>query len=76
MLMDCAGYKTLRDISVIEKNGRSGGIRTPDPQAPSLIRYQTALRSVIPFIADTALLVQAQDRKKDVGDGKKQPGAC
>ena len=45
MLMACAGYETLRDISVIEKNGRSGGIRTPDPQAPSLIRYQTALRS-------------------------------
>ena len=27
------------------RNGRSGGIRTHDPQSPRLMRYQTALRS-------------------------------
>ena len=29
----------------LEKIGRSGGIRTHDPQSPRLMRYQTALRS-------------------------------
>jgi hypothetical protein len=28
-----------------EEFGRSGGIRTHDPQSPRLMRYQTALRS-------------------------------
>jgi hypothetical protein len=27
------------------ENGRSGGIRTHDPQSPRLMRYQAALRS-------------------------------
>ncbi len=31
--------------NLIGKNGRSGGIRTHDPQSPRLMRYQTALRS-------------------------------
>ena len=30
---------------VIQKNGRSGGIRTHDPFTPSKVRYQAALRS-------------------------------
>ena len=29
----------------MEKLGRSGGIRTHDPYTPSVVRYQTALRS-------------------------------
>src|SRR5690606_9579990 len=28
-----------------KKTGRSGGIRTHDPHTPSVVRYQTALRS-------------------------------
>jgi hypothetical protein len=29
---------------VTKKNGRGGGIRTPDPLLPKQMRYQTALR--------------------------------
>ncbi len=35
-------YNSLRVFGVF---GRSGGIRTHDPQSPRLVRYQTALRS-------------------------------
>ena len=34
---------------LIQNFGRSGGIRTHDPYTPSVVRYQTALRSVHSF---------------------------
>ena len=77
MLMACAGYETLRDISVIEKKWserRDSNPRPPSPQLDTLPDCATLRHA--PFIADTALSVQAQDRKKDVGEDKRQPGAC
>ena len=41
MKVDQSLYGGLR----IEKNGRSGGIRTHDPLTPSQVRYRAALRS-------------------------------
>ena len=65
MLMACAGYETLRDISVIEKMVGAEGFEPPTPKPPAW--YATRLRYAPPwpFIADTALLVQAQDRNKE-----------
>ena len=40
MALSTRGARAARDLI-----GRSGGIRTHDPQSPRLMRYQTALRS-------------------------------
>ena len=37
--------KVICRISVSHYNGRSGGIRTPDPLVPNQMRYQAALHS-------------------------------
>jgi hypothetical protein len=42
-----ANFRATR--TVIERNGRSGEIRTPDPLLPKQVRYQAALRSARPF---------------------------
>jgi hypothetical protein len=35
---------TSSSKGLVWKNGRGGGIRTPDPLVPNQMRYQTALR--------------------------------
>ncbi len=35
----------MRRLQLAVEDGRSGGIRTHDPQSPRLMRYQAALRS-------------------------------
>ena len=44
--LDASRNSTVRQI---EKFGRSGEIRTPDPLLPKQVRYQAALRSARPF---------------------------
>ena len=37
--------RIMRVVIEKDKDGRSGGIRTPDPLVPNQMRYQTALHS-------------------------------
>ena len=40
--------------NVARKDGRSGGIRTPDPLVPNQMRYQAALHSDLSLVAVAA----------------------
>ena len=60
-------YKLLKLCGVF---GRSGGIRTHDPQSPRLVRYQTALRSGVgDGLGEVPPLVQCAG----AGDGASSP---